>query len=374
MNSSHAPLISVLITTYNRSRLLRRAIASVLKQSFGDFEIVIIDDCSTDDTAAVVASMADARIRYIRNETNIGSARGDRPHVRRFVYDLMQGKYFVYLCDDDYWLPSDLLERQLTLLQNNPNLAFAFGNQLSYFVDASGSYFGGDSENPVTLTRENLAPYFDFAEGRSQSPHLGFSRGLFPKGLMTSEEFLDHFAKNAVNCNRIVGATLYSRAHFVAAGAMSSESGSAWQAGYEFLMGPACTGDVAYLDEPAIVTEIREQNASFQRTQIAHYFDSIKSIDAAFEHPCKTAETPSKKRFLEHVEREAIRSLTHAFVRNTVTIRLNGNLAMCSPENMAHAVEFRHMVSVYARHGVWPNGEDLKLMRALFYPNAEVLN
>src|SRR3954470_13305492 len=89
-----SPLISVLISTYNRSRLLRRAINSVLMQDFRDFEIIVIDDCSTDDTRDVMASFTDTRIQYFRNETNVGANLGDRAHVQRFVYELMSGKYF----------------------------------------------------------------------------------------------------------------------------------------------------------------------------------------------------------------------------------------------------------------------------------------
>src|SRR5688572_28922385 len=121
--AAHSPVISVLISTYNRSNLLRRAIDSVLMQDFRDFELVIIDDCSTDDTPQVVASFTDPRIRYIRNESNVGAQRGDRAHVQRFVYELMRGKYFVYLCDDDYWLLPDLLRRQVTIFQSNDNVS-----------------------------------------------------------------------------------------------------------------------------------------------------------------------------------------------------------------------------------------------------------
>src|SRR3546814_17441752 len=73
------------------------------------------DVCSSDlDTPAVVRSIRDPRIRYIRNEKNVGAEEGDRAHMRRFVYELMRGTYFVYLCDDDYWLmPNRSEERRV---------------------------------------------------------------------------------------------------------------------------------------------------------------------------------------------------------------------------------------------------------------------
>jgi glycosyltransferase involved in cell wall biosynthesis len=66
------PALSILIPTYNRSSLLRETISSVLRQRFSDYELIVSDDCSTDDTAEVVQAFGDARIRYIRNERNLG--------------------------------------------------------------------------------------------------------------------------------------------------------------------------------------------------------------------------------------------------------------------------------------------------------------
>lgn len=356
------PLVSVLITTFNRSRLVPRAINSVLNQTFDDFEIVVIDDCSTDDTREVIARIHDPRIRYIRNDVNVGATHGDRAHVRRFVYELMRGKYFVYLCDDDYWLPCNLLERQVWMHETNPDLAFVFGNQLSHVLTTQESYLGGAPDRPITLTREKLSDYFDFTNNRSRSPHLSFCPKLFPKELMTSEEYLWYFSSEPTTYNRIVGATLYSRARFIESGAMRGTNGSAWQAGYEFLMGPACVGGVGCIDEPAILTEIREQNASFRGTQLDHYLDSVKSIELAFSAALASGSSSQRTRFLRRIKTRTIRNLTRAFLGNTVTIRGANPLMMCSAEHMAKPVTARHVLPVYRRNGVWPHGRDIALL------------
>jgi hypothetical protein len=362
------PLISVLITTYNRSRLLRRAIGSVLMQSFGDFEIVVIDDCSADDTPTVVASIADPRIRYYRNETNQGAIHGDRIHVRRFLNELMRGKYFCYLCDDDYWLPPTLLERQIALFQAHPHLAFVFGNQLSYNLTTPASYLGGSAEQPTSFTCETIRPYFDLATNECTSPYFNYFKKLYPKAVMTSEEYLTYFSKAPTTFNRADGGTLYSRPHFMAAGAMRTPTGSQWQAGFEFKMGPACVGGVAFLDEPALLTEIREQNASFNRTQVDHYLDSVKSIDIAMSLPMAEAGLV-RRWFLQGIKAETLRNLTRAYLRNTIAIRTEGSLGMCSAENMAEAVTAREVVPVYLRDRVWPTTTDLQLLcRAEFTP------
>lgn len=335
--TAEVPLVSILITTFNRSRLLRRAIDSALMQDFRDFEIVIVDDCSTDDTRQVVESIVDPRIRYIRNETNVGAKHGDRAHVQRFVYELMRGTYFVYLCDDDYWLFPNLLRHQVEIFQSNDNVSFVMGNQLCYFLTTPDSYFGRGRDDTMTFTLDNIGPYFDLETQACKTHHFSYIPNLFSKSLLTSNEYLTEFASEPTTKNRIVGATLYSREHFIRAGAMKTE-GSKWQAGYEFLMGPACVGNVGYLNDPCIVTEIRAVNASFQRTQVEHYLDSIKSIEIAFGVPLSDPALAPRQKFLRRIKNAAVRNLSYAFLGNAVTIRREGALGLCSEENIRYPV------------------------------------
>jgi glycosyltransferase involved in cell wall biosynthesis len=373
--SDSAPTISVLITTFNRSRLLRRAINSVLIQDYDDFELIIIDDCSTDDTPAVVASISDPRIRYIRNEVNVGSKEGDRAHMRRFVYELMRGTYFVYLCDDDYWLMPDLLRRQVAAFDIYDNVVMVMGGQLSYFLTTPDSYFGRSPDDTLTFTLENLGDYFDLDTLTSKTPHLHFMRGragksLFTKSWMTSEEFLEEFSGEPAAKNIIGGAMLYSRELFIKAGGFAAPTGSQWQAGYELKMGPACYGQTVYLNEPSIVTEIRDSNASFRGTQVEHYLDSIVSIEVAFAVPLASDELLPKRRFLQRIRAKTIRNLSRAFLSNTVTVRRYGSLGMCSEDNLSTPVTYRHVLPVLAHNGAlhmlrW---RDLKFLIASALP------
>jgi glycosyltransferase involved in cell wall biosynthesis len=101
------PQVSVIIPTHNRVALLRRAIASVLAQTVGDFEIVIADDASDDETRQMVTSIGDARIRYIRHSKTLGASAARNTAIANAI-----GEYIAFLDDDDEWLP-DKLERQL---------------------------------------------------------------------------------------------------------------------------------------------------------------------------------------------------------------------------------------------------------------------
>ena len=109
------PTISVVIPTYNRARFLGKAVASVRAQTYPCFEIVIVDDGSTDDTAQVVATLG-AGIRYI-SQANAGPAA-----ARNFGIQEARGDLVAFLDTDDRWLP-EKIARQVAILQTEPAVA-----------------------------------------------------------------------------------------------------------------------------------------------------------------------------------------------------------------------------------------------------------
>lgn len=111
------PEVSIIIPTHNRSQRLKRAVDSVLAQDYKDFELIIVDDGSTDGTEKVVAGYDDLRIKYIRWETNSGGS--GRP--RRYGVSVAQGRYVAQLDADRYWLNTKKLSLQVAFLEQNPN-------------------------------------------------------------------------------------------------------------------------------------------------------------------------------------------------------------------------------------------------------------
>lgn len=105
-----SPKVSVIIPTHNRAALLPRAVNSVLAQTYSDFELLIVDDYSTDDTPAVIAGFADPRVRAFRHDTNRGQSAGINTGVAN-----ARGEYISFLDDDDEWRPAKL-EGQVRLL------------------------------------------------------------------------------------------------------------------------------------------------------------------------------------------------------------------------------------------------------------------
>jgi glycosyltransferase involved in cell wall biosynthesis len=108
-----APLVSVIIPAYNRANILPRAINSVLNQTYQDFEIIIVDDNSTDDTEDIVKKISDGRIQYIKNQKNVGAA-----VARNVGIESSKGKYIAFLDSDDEWLP-EKLSKQIRLFENS---------------------------------------------------------------------------------------------------------------------------------------------------------------------------------------------------------------------------------------------------------------
>lgn len=119
------PTASVIIATYNRADMLSESLRSVLLQSYGDFEIIVADDGSTDSTRQVVAQLAVdcPRIRYFYQENSGRSA------ARNRGIDIAQGRYVASLDSDDIWLPLKL-ERQIAALEAKPEYAMAYSSAI----------------------------------------------------------------------------------------------------------------------------------------------------------------------------------------------------------------------------------------------------
>jgi len=104
-------MISVIIPTYNRAHLIERSIKSVLNQTYKDFELLIIDDGSTDNTEEVVARFDDERIRYIKCEENGGASKARNRGIAEAQYE-----YIAFQDSDDEW-HADKLEKQMKAME-----------------------------------------------------------------------------------------------------------------------------------------------------------------------------------------------------------------------------------------------------------------
>ena len=129
-----APAVSVIIRTYNRAVLLQQAIQSVLGQTFQDFEIIVVNNSSTDNTIEVVKSFKDERIRIINTRN-----KGIIAKSRNVGLKESQGDYIAFLDDDDLWCP-EKLEIQVEYLRKHPEYYLVYSN--AWIIDETGARKG----------------------------------------------------------------------------------------------------------------------------------------------------------------------------------------------------------------------------------------
>lgn len=107
-------LVSVIMPSWNTGKFIAESIESVIKQTYTNWELLIVDDCSTDNTDEVVASFDDERIRYFKNEKNCGAA-----ITRNRAISEARGEWIAFLDSDDLWKPTKLEEQLLFMQEKN---------------------------------------------------------------------------------------------------------------------------------------------------------------------------------------------------------------------------------------------------------------
>jgi len=132
------PTVSVIIPTYNRSNLVKQAIESVLQQTYTDFEILVVDDGSTDNTRSVVGQISDNRVKYYHKEN------GGHCSARNFGLIKAQGKYTAFLDHDDLW-PNDYLRVMINRLQSQKEYGVAYARVLSVGEDGKTRPFAREN-------------------------------------------------------------------------------------------------------------------------------------------------------------------------------------------------------------------------------------
>jgi hypothetical protein len=139
-DSNHAPRVSFLLAVHNDARFVGATLASMLGQTFGDFEIVAIDDASTDGTADILRSAGDARIRYFRNQTNLGQV----PSLNRGLA-LCRGEAVARIDGDDVCEPQRLAA-QVKYLDDHPDISGC--GTWTTEIDAEDRVIGGAEPYP----------------------------------------------------------------------------------------------------------------------------------------------------------------------------------------------------------------------------------
>lgn len=144
-------LVSIIMPSYNTGRFISETIESVLAQSYSNWELIIVDDCSKDGTDDVVGQfLADTRIRYIKNEINSGAGVSRNQALRK-----AKGKWIAFLDSDDLW-EQDKLKKQIAFMEKN-DYHFSYTNYIE--IDEESSPNGKCVTGPRRITKHGMYNY-----------------------------------------------------------------------------------------------------------------------------------------------------------------------------------------------------------------------
>ncbi len=143
-------LVSIIMPSYNTSEFIAESISSVLNQTYQNWELIIVDDCSTDNTDCIINSFSDKRIKLLKNEKNSGAAFSRNRGIRE-----AKGKWIAFLDSDDLWYPHKL-EKQLKYMIDN-NYQFSYTNYEE--IDENSNPLGKLITGPKKITRHGMFNY-----------------------------------------------------------------------------------------------------------------------------------------------------------------------------------------------------------------------
>jgi glycosyltransferase involved in cell wall biosynthesis len=153
-NSVNIPSVSVIINCYNSEKYLAKTIESILNQTYDDFEVIIVDNCSTDKTKEIIDSYDDKRINYYSTFKNLNLS-----EARNYALSKVRGNYIAFLDSDDIWIENKL-SIQVKFLDDHPEYGGTFSN--CYLIDERdkkiGVYKRTFKNSPYTF-RELLKDY-----------------------------------------------------------------------------------------------------------------------------------------------------------------------------------------------------------------------
>lgn len=143
-------LVSIIMPSYNTAQYIEKTIESVMEQTYTNWELIIVDDCSSDNTEKIVKGIKDERIKFFKNERNSGAAIS-----RNRALQLAKGRWIAFLDSDDIWVP-EKLEKQIAFMEDN-NIAFSYTNY--EIIDESGKEQGIRVTGPKRITKQGMFNY-----------------------------------------------------------------------------------------------------------------------------------------------------------------------------------------------------------------------
>ncbi len=143
-------LVSIITPSYKTAKFIKETINSVIAQTYTNWEMLIVDDCSNDETKEIVDSFKDARIKYFENENNQGAAIS-----RNKALKMAKGKWIAFLDSDDLWEPNKL-EKQVFFMEKN-NYNFSYTRYIQ--IDENSKPIGKEVFGPKVISKRKMYGY-----------------------------------------------------------------------------------------------------------------------------------------------------------------------------------------------------------------------
>lgn len=186
--------VTVILTSFNHGKYIREAIESTLNQTFTDFELIILDDCSSDDSWKTISQYTDPRIRAFRNAVNMGGS----VEINRVISEADPGVYIAMHHSDDVW-ETDKLEKEVAFLDAHPEIGAVFSNALAIGEDSAPltdkQHFYSDVFNQPNRSRHEWLRHFFFHGNALCHPSVLIRKtcyescGSYPYGLAQLGDF-----------------------------------------------------------------------------------------------------------------------------------------------------------------------------------------
>lgn len=248
-DNHHAPLVSIVITSYNRAHFIEKAIQSALIQDYPNLEIVISDNCSTDDSEKLIKRYTnDARVKYFKNASNIGMI----PNFIKATNEYAKGKYISFISSDDYLINDSFISEAIKKIKKHPSITVVTGINISE-VTQSNDFFTDQSY-----------PFY--------------KKIFYNKPFVTGKEvFLQFPACHSIS----YGGTLMSREKLVGLDATKAVPIS-----YDVqnVLQLLLTGDAAFIGKKTYVARRHDENATSTVTKAQTYIDNLAYIDIPYQY------------------------------------------------------------------------------------------
>lgn len=199
--ATDTPLVTILIPTYNRAEYLDECLYSVLRQDFNDYEVIIRDNASEDETKSVVDKYESlfnvgSNYRYIRNEINVGI---DQNEGDGLTTDC-RGKYCVILHDDDFFINEKFLSRYAEILESSPKVAYVTSDPLNFDRSTTTvppkDFIDQHLKDPVNPTETHVDGNDFFLNSLTKYHSLHYSATMFRRDLAIERKWADYGSRD----------------------------------------------------------------------------------------------------------------------------------------------------------------------------------